>query len=498
MPGGAQHVDVLIIGAGISGLSAGYHLQRNCPQKSFAILEARDNLGGTWDVFRYPGIRCDSDMFTLGYGFKPWKGKNSIVDGASILAYLRETATEHGIEERIRYGCRVVQAAWSSEELRWTVDVEHAASGALESLTCGFLMVCSGHYSHDEGHMPDFPDMDRFGGTVIHAQAWRDDLDYSGKRVMVIGSGATAITIVPALAEKARHVTMLQRSPSYVLAAPSVDVFANAFRAILPARAAYSLTRWKNVIFGTWLFNTCRRHPRLMRWVLRKAVERRLPKGYDVGRHFSPQYDPWTQRLCVAPDGDLFDAICDGSASVVTDRIERFTERGLKLESGKELEADIVVAATGLKVTFGGGVRLEVDGEEVSPGRTMAYKGAMMDGVPNCSFTVGYSNISWTLRADLVSEYVCRVLAHMDEHGYRRCQPAVPDASVSEKPIFDLTSNFVLRGIEYFPSQGSKDPWQVKRYRSDVRQLRRDPIEDGTLRFSADPVPAQTAEKQPA
>ena len=492
-----EHFDVLIIGAGISGISAGYHLQDRRPHKSYAILESRERLGGTWDVFRYPGIRCDSDMYTLGYSFKPWAGKQSIVDGASILEYLQQAASESGVDERIRYGRRVAQADWSSADMRWTIKVNRTDSGETEHLTCDFLMVCSGHYSHDEGHMPAFKGVERFAGPVVHAQQWPEDLDYAGKRVIVIGSGATAVTMVPALAKKAAHVSMLQRSPSYVIAAPSVDVVASALQRLLPERVAYTLTRWKNVIFGTSLFEICRRRPKLMRWVFRKGVERQLPKGYDVDTHFNPRYDPWTQRICVAPDGDFFEAISDGRVSVVTDQIASFTERGIELTSGGELEADMVVAATGLKVTFGGGVRLAIDGEEINPGRTMAYKGTMMDGVPNCAFTVGYSNISWTLRADLVSEYVCRLLDHMDANGYRRCEPAMPAPTVTERPLFDLTSNFVLRGVEFFPSQGSTDPWRVKRYPADARQMRRDPIDDGMLRFSAEPVASRQVETLP-
>jgi cation diffusion facilitator CzcD-associated flavoprotein CzcO len=483
--GGSEHLDVLVIGAGISGISAGYHLQDLCPDKSYAILEGRENLGGTWDVFRYPGIRSDSDMLTLGYHFKPWTAKESIADGASILEYLREAAEEHGIDQKIRCSHRVVHANWSSEDLRWEVEVLRTDTEEIVHLTCGFLMLCSGYYSYEEGHMPTFEGVERFGGTVVHPQNWPEDLDYAGKRVVVIGSGATAITLVPALAEKAEHVTMLQRSPTYIIAAPAVDRAVNAMRHLLPKRAAYALARRKNVAMNTAIFGFSRRWPKAMRWVIRKGTEHLLPSGYDVATHFNPHYDPWTQRMCVAPDGDLFKAISAGTVSVATDEIAHFTEQGIELSSGKELEADVIITATGLKVVFGGGMRLTLDGEEIDPASRSAYKGTLLSGVPNLSFTVGYASLSWTLRSDLVSAYVCRLLNHMDANGYRRCVPDVPDADVAELGLFDLTSNFILRSREVFPSQGSEDPWRVKRYRPDRRQLRRASIEDDTLQFSA-------------
>lgn len=496
--GSSEHLDVLVIGAGIAGISAGYHIQNLCPDKSYAILESRENLGGTWDIFRYPGIRSDSDMLTLGYHFKPWTAKKSIADGASILEYLQEAADEHGIDQKIRYNHCVVHANWSSEDLRWEVEVRRADTEEIVHLTCGFLMLCSGYYSYEEGHMPTFEGVARFSGAVIHPQNWPEDLDYAGKRLVVIGSGATAITLVPALAEKAAHVTMLQRSPTYVVAAPAIDRVVNAMRHLLPRRAAYALARRKNVAQSTAIFEFSRRWPKATRWLLRKGAERLLPSDYDVGTHFNPHYDPWTQRMCVAPDGDLFKAISAGTVSIATDEIAHFTERGIKLSSGEELEADMIVTATGLKVVFGGGVRLTMDGEEIHPESRFAYKGALLSGVPNCAFTVGYASLSWTLRADLVSEYVCRLLNHMDANGYRRCVPDVPDAGVEELGLFDLTSNFILRSREVFPSQGSEDPWRVKRYRPDLRQLKRGPIEDDTLRFSAQADLAHSSEKSAA
>jgi cation diffusion facilitator CzcD-associated flavoprotein CzcO len=495
---GSEHLDVLVIGAGIAGISAGFHLQDLSPDKSYAILESRDDLGGTWDVFRYPGIRSDSDMLTLGYRFKPWTEKESIADGASILEYIRQAADEHGIDQKIRFNHRAVQANWSSEHLCWEVEVRRTDTEEIVNLTCGFLMFCSGYYSYDEGHVPAFAGVETFSGPVIHPQKWPKDLDYAGKRLVVIGSGATAITLVPALAEKAAHVTMLQRSPTYVVAAPAVDRAVNAMRRLLPKRAAYALARRKNVAMNTAIFELSRRRPNTMRWVLRKGAERLLPSGYDVATHFNPRYDPWTQRMCVAPDGDLFKAISDGSVSVATDEVAHFTERGIKLSSGSELEADVIITATGLKVVFGGGVQLTLDGKEIDPANLFAYKGALLSGVPNCAFTVGYASLSWTLRADLVSEYVCRVLNHMDANEYRYCVPETPDATVEELGLFDLTSNFILRSRKVFPSQGSEDPWRVKRYRPDVRQLKRGPIEDGALRFSSQPDRVHPPERSAA
>jgi monooxygenase len=489
---------VLVVGAGISGISAAYHLQDRCPGKTFAILEGRADLGGTWDVFRYPGVRSDSDMFTLGYHFKPWMQEASIGDGASILEYLREAAEEHGIDKQIRYNHRVLKANWSSEDLCWEIEAKRSDTEEIVHLTCGFLMLCSGHYSHEEGHMPAFEGIDRFAGTVAHSQHWPEDLDYSQKRVVVIGSGATAITLVPALAEKAEHVTMLQRSPTYIVMAPAVDLIVNTLRRFLPDRIAYPIARGKSVGIQLGIFEFSRRWPKAARWIIRKFNEYLLPSGYDVATHFTPHYDPWTQRMCIAPDGDLFQAISDGRVSIATDQISQFTEQGIELASGDELEADIVIAATGLKVVFAGGVKLSLDGEEVDPGSKLTYKGTLLSGIPNCAFTVGYSSLSWTMRADLVSEYVCRLLNHMDANGYRYCVPDVPNDTVAELGLFDLTSNFVLRSRKEFPSQGSEDPWRVKRYRADVRQLKRDAIEDGTIRFSSLAEQVESPEKTAA
>ena len=485
--GSPEHLDVLIVGAGLSSVGAAWHLQQRCPGKRYAILEARGDLGGTWDLFRYPGIRSDSDMHTLGYRFKPWTASKSITDGPSILEYVRETARDNGIEEKIRFGYRVVAAEWSSAEARWTVEAERTGGGAEDGervrLTCDFLWTCSGYYRYDEGYTPEFEGVDRFPGPVVHPQHWPEDLDYSGKRVVVIGSGATAVTLVPAMAEQAAHVTMLQRSPTYIASLPAQDRLAAWLRRRLPERAAYAIVRWKNVLIQTAFYQLSRRRPETIKRFIRKGVARSLPAGYDVDKHFKPHYNPWDQRMCLVPDGDLFRAISKGEASVVTDRIASFTERGIALESGEELEADVIVTATGLNLLFLGGMELSVDGEPVDIPGKMTYKGMMLSGVPNMAFTVGYTNASWTLKADLTSEYVCRLLRHMDAHGYRRCLPEV-DPSVTEQPLLDFTSGYVQRSLDEFPKQGSKEPWKLRQnYVFDIRTIRRGEIEDGAMRF---------------
>jgi cation diffusion facilitator CzcD-associated flavoprotein CzcO len=487
--GSSEHLDVLIVGAGLSGIGAAWHLQQRCPGKRYAILEGRGDLGGTWDLFRYPGIRSDSDMHTLGYRFKPWTASKSITDGPSILEYVRETARDNGIEEKIRFGHRVVAAEWSSAEARWTVEAERTGGGAGDGervrLTCDFLWTCSGYYRYDEGYTPEFEGVERFPGPVVHPQHWPEDLDYSGKRVVVIGSGATAVTLVPAMAEGAAHVTMLQRSPTYIASLPARDGIAAWLRRHLPERAAYAIVRWKNVLIQTAFYQLSRRRPELIKRFIRKGVERSLPAGYDVDKHFKPHYNPWDQRMCLVPDGDLFEAISKGEASVVTDRIASFTERGIALESGEELEADVIVTATGLNLLFLGGMELTVDGEPIDIPSAMTYKGMMLSGVPNMAFTVGYTNASWTLKADLTSEYVCRLLRHMGANGYKRCVPEV-DPSVTEQPLLDFTSGYVQRSLDEFPKQGSREPWKLRQnYVFDIRTIRRGEIEDGAMRFES-------------
>lgn len=480
----SEHLDVLIVGAGLSGIGAAHHLQEAFPGKSYAIFEARDDLGGTWDLFRYPGIRSDSDMHTLGYRFKPWTRPKTITDGGSILEYVRETARDGGIDRRIRFGHRVVCAEWSSEEVRWTVEAE-LGDGKTTRVTCDYLWVCSGYYRYDEGFTPEFEGRERFGGEIVHPQHWPDDLDYAGKRVVVIGSGATAVTLVPAMAERAAHVTMLQRSPTYIASLPAEDPIAGALRRWLPDRAVYAVVRWKNVLLQTLFYQLSRRRPEVVKRMIRRGVERALPPGYDVDRHFKPRYNPWDQRMCLVPNGDLFEAIREGRASVATDTIETFTESGIRLDSGEELEADVIVTATGLNLLFLGGMELVVDGEPVDVSKKMTYKGMMLSGVPNCAFTVGYTNASWTLKADLTSEYVCRLLAHMDAHGYVKSVPEITDPTVNEMPLLDFTSGYVLRSLDQFPKQGSKQPWKLRQnYVFDLRTIRRGPIEDGAMQLT--------------
>jgi monooxygenase len=480
-----EHVDVLIVGAGLSGIGAAHHLQRNCPQKTYAILEAREGIGGTWDLFRYPGIRSDSDMYTLGYSFRPWLEAKSIADGPSILNYVRQTASDHGIDERIRFQHRAVSAEWSSAEARWTVEAQRGETGETVRLSCGFLLVCTGYYRYDEGYTPDFHGTESFAGEIVHPQQWSEEIDYAGKRVVVIGSGATAVTLVPALAESAAHVTMLQRSPSYVLALPGEDAIANLLRRVLPARLAYAIVRWKNVLMTMLVFQLSRRRPEIVKSIIRRRLEQQLPPGYDIDTHFKPSYRPWDQRLCLVPDGDLFEAISAGRASVATDRIETFTPKGLLLASGAELEADLIVTATGLNLLALGGLQLAVDGREVDVSQTMGYKGMMLSDVPNMALTFGYTNASWTLKCDLTCEYVCRLLNHMDAHAYQQCTPHNSDPSIAEEPFIDFTSSYVLRSIDEFPKQGSKAPWRLyQNYALDILSLRFGAVEDGALEFS--------------
>ncbi|MGA9875088.1 MAG: NAD(P)/FAD-dependent oxidoreductase, partial [Solirubrobacteraceae bacterium] len=437
------------------------------------------------DLFRYPGIRSDSDMYTLGYSFRPWRDDRSIADGGSILDYVRQTASDHAIEHKIRFEHQVVRAEWSTEEARWTVHATRTDTGDSVRMSAGFLFMCSGYYRYDEGYMPEFEGSERFAGPIVHPQHWDENLDYAGKRVVVIGSGATAVTLVPAMAPSAAHVTMLQRSPSYIVALPAEDPIAKRLRRILPAKLSYPILRWKNVLLTMASFQLSRRRPGLMRKLVRKGQERLLPAGYDIDKHFNPDYNPWDQRLCLVPDGDLFEAIGGGRASVVTDRIETFTEHGIKLQSGAELEADVIVTATGLNLLALGGIELAVDGAEVELAKTMSYKGMMLSGVPNFAFSVGYTNASWTLKCDLTCEYVCRLLNRMDELGRAQCVARNSDPSVREMPFLDFSSGYVQRSIDKFPKQGSKAPWRLhQNYALDIVNLKFGAIEDGAMEFS--------------
>ena len=480
-----EHFDVLIVGAGLSGIGAGYHLQANCPGKTYAILEGREAIGGTWDLFRYPGIRSDSDMYTLGYAFKPWTEAKAIADGPSILNYVRRTAQEHGIDRKIRFGHMVRRAAWSSRDARWTVEIERGPDKDVVQLSCNFLLMCSGYYDYAGGYTPNFPGVETFKGKVVHPQQWPEDLDYTDKKVVVIGSGATAVTLVPEMAKKAAHVTMLQRSPTYVVSAPAEDAMANRLRARLPAKLAYGLIRWRNVLFGMFFYNQTRKDPARAKATIIEGVRQALGPDYDVATHFTPSYNPWDQRLCLVPDADLFNSINAGTSSVVTDHIQTFTPKGIKLRSGQELAADIIVSATGLRMKLMGGLEVSVDGRRVDLSQTMSYKGMMYSGVPNIASTFGYTNASWTLKCDLTCEYVCRLLNHMDRRGVDICMPGQPDAAVGEAPWLDFSSGYVQRGMKDFPKQGTVEPWKLyQNYAMDLMSLRFGKLEDGILEFS--------------
>ncbi|MFJ8812217.1 MULTISPECIES: flavin-containing monooxygenase [Amycolatopsis] len=480
-----EHVDVLIVGAGLSGIGAASHLQAECPGRTYAIFESRGAIGGTWDLFRYPGVRSDSDMFTLGYSFEPWTDAKAIADGPSIREYVRTTARKRGIDRKIRFHHRVVRAEWSSAQALWTVEAERTDTGERVRITCDFLFVNSGYYRYDQGYAPEFPGQDEFAGTVVHPQHWPEDLDYTGKRVVVIGSGATAVTLLPAMAGDAAHVTMLQRSPSYVLSLPGTDPVADKLRGVLPPKVAYPIVRWKNVLSAMLFFQLSRRIPAFVRKFLRKAASAQLPRGFEVDRHFNPSYDPWDQRVCFVPDGDLFKAVRSGKADIVTDTIERFTAEGVRLTSGRVLEADIIVTATGLNLLPFGGLDLVVDGEPVEIGERLAYKGMMLSGVPNYAFTIGYTNASWTLKADLVAGYVCRLLNHLDEHGYTTCTPVAPPSVTATEPLIDLKSGYVLRSIDKLPKQGPAAPWRLfQNYPRDVMLMRHGSLTDDAMRFA--------------
>jgi cyclohexanone monooxygenase len=481
----AAPLDVLIVGAGLSGIGAARHLQDRCPGKRWAILEARDAIGGTWDLFRYPGVRSDSDMYTLGYRFKPWTDPQAIADGPSILRYVRETADDAGITPKVRFGRRVVAAAWSSADACWTLRVERTGSDAVETWRSRFLYLCSGYYRYAAGYRPEFAGEADFGGTLVHPQFWPEDLDHAGKRIVVIGSGATAVTVVPAMAATAAHVTMLQRSPTYVVTRPSRDRIAQALRRVLPERAAYRLTRWKNVAIGGFFFRLARRRPAQVKKRIVEMAAQQLGPGFDTATHFAPRYNPWDQRICLVPDGDLFRAIRAGRVSVVTDTIDRFTPAGIRLASGTELPADIVVVATGLQLEMLGGMTLSVDGRPVQASDAMVYKGMMLADVPNLALTFGYTNASWTLKADLTAGYVCRLLRAMDR---RSAQVVVPrrDPSVEPRPFLSFTSGYVQRAGALLPKQGSKKPWQLyQSYVKDLLTIRYGRLDDGVLQFRA-------------
>ncbi|MFI7194521.1 flavin-containing monooxygenase [Nocardia nova] len=459
MTAAGEYVDVVIVGAGLSGIGAGYRVQTELPGKSYAILEARETLGGTWDLFRYPGIRSDSDMFTLGYPFEPWRDAKSIADGPSILRYITETARRYGIDKHIRYGTKVVAAQWSSAEARWTLTLRQG--DAERTLSCRFLYSCAGYYDYDEGHAPEFPGVETFSGTMVHPQFWPEDLDYAGKKVVVIGSGATAVTLVPAMAEQAELVTMLQRSPTWISAVPGRDKQADKIRELLPAGLAHRVIRTKNILFNVGFYQYCRRRPQAARKLLTGLTTRILKDEKLVAEHFTPEYNPWDQRLCAVPDADFFKAMRKGKAEVVTDHIDTFVPEGIRLTSGRVLPADIVISATGLKLLAFGGITLEVDGEPVNLSDRFVWQGTMLTGVPNFAVCIGYTNASWTLRADLTSRLVCKVIAHMDRRGYDAVVPQ-PQGELTEHPLLDLAAGYIQRSIGDFPRQGDRHPWKVR------------------------------------
>lgn len=492
-----EHFDVLIVGAGLSGIGAAVHLRRRCRGKSFAILEGRTASGGTWDLFRYPGVRSDSDMYTLGYAFQPWREAKAIADGPSILTYLRRTAAEYGVDAKIRYNCKVTDAAWSSEAARWTVTAMR--DGAPVHFTCNFLWMCAGYYRYEEGHSPRFEGAERFRGRIVHPQKWPDGLDFADKRVVVIGSGATAVTLIPAMAAKTRHITMLQRSPTFMFPMPSESSLAIGLQRFLPRALAYRLMRWQRILFQQTVFLTSRLYRHKMKKKLIKLARERLPEGYDVDAHFTPTYFPWEQRLCLVPDDDLFAAIREGRASVATGEIDRFAEEGVRLKSGETIPADIIITATGLSLQLLGGATLTVDGRPIETGKTLTYKGLMMSGVPNMAWIFGYLNASWTLRSDLVSDYVCRLVNYMDRKGYAAATPIAPDSAVRRHALDEFSSGYIMRAADMLPKQGERAPWrQPQNYFLEVWRLRHAPVADRALRFDRAPATAEAGPNKAA
>ena len=480
-----EYFDVVIVGAGLSGIGAAYHLQKNCPDKSYVILEGRDSLGGTWDLFRYPGIRSDSDMHTLGYNFKPWKEAKAIADGKSILNYIGETATENEIDQHIRYSQSVKRASWSSTDAVWTLETQDEELSYL--FRCNFLLMCSGYYSYDKGYTPDFPGRDRFQGKIVHPQHWQEDLDYKNKQVIVIGSGATAVTLVPEMAKDAAKVTMLQRSPTYIVSRGDKDKTANLLRKLLPEKLAYGITRWKSINLQQYFYKRTRKEPEKTKNLLIDMVRKELGEDYDINKHFTPSYNPWDQRICLVPNSDLFKAIKSGKAEVVTDRIDTFTEEGILLKSGQELAADAIVTATGLNLLILGGVEFFMDERPVEFNQTYTYKGLMYSDVPNLVSIFGYVNASWTLRADLMSEYTCKLINHLDKTKSRQCTPRLreQDRNMPKRPFIEgFSSGYLQRLMHLLPKQGDRLPWlNSQSYKQDKKNLRHRAIEDGVLDF---------------
>jgi len=479
----SNQYDVIIVGAGLSGIGAAYHVQTQNPGLSYAVLEGRPSMGGTWDFFKYPGLRSDSDMYTLGFSFYPWKNAKAIANGKDILAYIQETAAHFSIDEHIRYHHKVTDANWSSEDQLWTIQVAEHEGVPHTTLQCRFLFMCSGYYNYDTGHNPPFLGSESFEGKIIHPQYWDQSYDYTDKEVIVVGSGATAITLVPELAKKAKHVTMLQRSPGYILNLPSEDRVANQLKSFLPAKVAHFLARWKNILFSLWFYNTSRKRPEGVRAYIAKQTKTTLGEHY-VREHFDPKYNPWDQRVCFVPDNDLFDAIKSESVSIVTDTISKFTAKGIVLPSGKLLEADLVVTATGLKIQLFGGMQLRLDGQPVDMGAQHAYRGVMLSGIPNFAVAVGYTNASWTLKCDLNAQYVARILKRMQRKKLSVVTPKYDPDSFTTEPLLDFDAGYIQRAQKLLPKQGSKAPWKVyQNYLKDLRMLRYGSIQDKYLTY---------------
>ena len=491
-----KHVDVLIVGAGLSGIGAAVHLKKMCKGKSFALIERRQSIGGTWDLFRYPGIRSDSDMFTLGYKFKPWAGEKSIADGGSILEYIKETSKEYGIDKHIHYGLQVTSADWTSNDAKWKVTAKNEATGEEETFTCSFLMSCTGYYNYDAGYTPEFPGIENFKGQLVHPQFWHEGIDYKDKRVVIIGSGATAVTLLPAMCDQAQHVTMLQRSPTYVVTVPERDLISIGLRKFLPESVVYKLARARNVALQRSIYELAMSRPKVIRRVLLGAAKKQLGPDFDM-KHFSPKYNPWEERLCAVPDGDLFKVLKEGKkASVVTDLIEGFDEKGILLKSGEKLEADMIITATGLDLMMFGNIKPTVDGKFMKVNEALTYKGAMVSGMPNFSLTFGYTNSSWTLKADMVAEYTCRLINYMDKRNVPYCVPEASPSDVSDEPFLDLQSGYVVRAKDRLPRQGTNGPWKVvQSYFHDIPMLRFSKINDGILKFAEAKQITQLREK---
>lgn len=479
-----KHFDIIIVGAGLSGIDAACHFEMELPNKTYTIFEGRDNIGGTWDLFKYPGIRSDSDMHTFSYSFKPWNYPKTISDADTIMDYLHETVEEYGIQQKIQFNHFIKEASWSSEQNQWTITGLNKKTGQTFSSTCHFLMTCTGYYDYDKGYTPDFKGLDNYKGQFVHPQKWTADINYHNKEVIVIGSGATAVTLIPAMAQKAKHITMLQRSPSYILTRPLYDGFAKAAHKVLPSKAAHFLARWKNILGNMYLYYMSKTNPNGVRQYIKRQIRKVLGKEYDIDTHFNPKYNPWDERLCAVPDNDLFHTIKQGKCTIVTDHIDTFTEKGILLQSGKELEADLIISATGLIIKIMGGIITKVDGEIIDPSKLVNYKGVMLQNIPNAASIIGYTNASWTLKADLACAYVCRLIKYMDKHGLKSCTPNLAEKNIETVPVIDFSSGYIQRAINKLPKQGTSYPWKLhQNYVKDMIILKYRKIDDGFLTF---------------